>query len=80
MYPSHTPRRRAVHWTIATVIMFSCVAGSLARSAQPAPLALVSTPWPPFTNPPGQPRFALDLVEAAFDRVGLTAKTAFVNP
>ncbi len=51
---------------------------SLAQSAQPAPLRLVSTAWPPFTNEPGQPRFALDLVEAAFGRIGLSAKTTIV--
>jgi polar amino acid transport system substrate-binding protein len=49
-------------------------------SAQAAPLRLVSTPWPPFTNEPGQPRFALDLVEAALGRIGLTAKTTIVEP
>ena len=38
----------------------------VALSAQ-TPLTLVSTVWPPFTNPPGHPRFALDLVEAAED-------------
>ena len=52
---------------------------SLAQSAQPAPLRLVSTAWPPFTNEPGQPRFALDLVEAAFGRIGLSAKTTIVE-
>ena len=36
---------------------------SLVLSAQTAPLKLVSTAWPPFTNAAGQPRFALDLVE-----------------
>jgi len=48
--------------------------------APAAPLRLVSTPWPPFTNEPGQPRFALDLVEAALGRIGLTAKTTIVEP
>lgn len=46
--------------------------------AQAAPLMLVSTQWPPFTNEPGQPRFALDLVEEALGRIGLTAKTTIV--
>jgi polar amino acid transport system substrate-binding protein len=45
-----------------------------------APLRLVSTPWPPFTNEPGQPRFALDLVEAALGRIGMTSKTTIVEP
>lgn len=49
--------------------------------AQPAPppLALVSTAWPPFTNSAGQPRFALDLVENALGRIGLSAKTTIVS-
>ena len=53
----------------------------LVVSAQtaPAPLALVSTAWPPFTNVAGQPRFALDLVEAALGRIGLGAKTTIVS-
>ena len=48
-------------------------------AAQPAPLRLVSTAWPPFTNPPRQPRFALDLVEDALRRSNLTAKTTIVS-
>ena len=61
-------------------ILLSLVAtASLTLSAQTSPLRLVSTAWPPFTNPTGQPRFALDLVEAALGRVGLTAKTTIVS-
>jgi polar amino acid transport system substrate-binding protein len=52
---------------------------SFVVSAQPASLTLVSTPWSPFTNVPGQPRFALDLVETAFGRIGITATTAIVS-
>jgi ABC-type amino acid transport substrate-binding protein len=48
-------------------------------SAQTASLRLVSTPWPPFTNAPGQPRFALDLVEEALRRIGVTATTTIVS-
>jgi polar amino acid transport system substrate-binding protein len=48
-------------------------------SAQPPPLTLVSTAWSPFTNEPGQPRFALDLVEAALGRFGVHAKTTIVS-
>ena len=50
------------------------------QSAPAAPLRFVSTPWPPFTNQAGQPRFALDLVEAALDRIGLKATTTIVEP
>ena len=52
---------------------------SLAGSAQTKPLRLVSTEWPPFTNEPGQARFALDLVEAALGRIGLTSQTTIVD-
>jgi polar amino acid transport system substrate-binding protein len=54
--------------------------GALVISAQTAttPLRLVSTAWPPFTNDAGQPRFALDLVEAAFGRIGVRSTTTIV--
>ncbi len=48
-------------------------------SAQARPLVLISTAWSPFTNAPGQPRFALDLVEAAFGRIGVSSKTTIVG-
>src|SRR5262245_38347900 len=47
-------------------------------SGQTPQLHLVSTAWPPFTNPAGQPRFALDLVEEALKRIGSSADTAIV--
>ena len=61
-------------------ILLSLVAtASLTLSAQTSPLRLVSTAWPPFTNEPGQARFALDLVEAALERIGLRAQTTIVE-
>src|SRR5262245_3807832 len=56
------------------------LAAGMASSAfgQTAQLHLVSTAWPPFTNPPGQPRFALDLVNEAIKRIGSSADTAIV--
>ena len=48
-------------------------------SAQDRQLQLASTPWSPFTNAPGQPRFALDLVEMALERVGIIAETVIVD-
>jgi polar amino acid transport system substrate-binding protein len=63
---------------VAAVILFSGgVAGVL---AQAPPLTLVSTVWAPFTNEAGQPRFALDLVEAALGRIKRSAKTTIVPP
>jgi ABC-type amino acid transport substrate-binding protein len=54
--------------------------GIPARARAQAPqLHLVSTAWPPFTNPPGQPRFALDLVNEALKRIDITAETTIVD-
>jgi polar amino acid transport system substrate-binding protein len=57
----------------------ACTAASFSVSAQTSTLSLVSTAWSPFTNVPGQPRVALDLVEAALGRIGITAKTTIVT-
>lgn len=59
----------ALVWFIASTLL----------SAQLRPLELVSTAWSPFTNAPGQPRFALDLVEEALRRAGLSANTTIVS-
>jgi ABC-type amino acid transport substrate-binding protein len=59
-----------------------CLASfALPRStwSQAPQLHLVSTAWPPFTNPPGEPQFALDLVYEALKRIGVTAETAIVD-
>jgi polar amino acid transport system substrate-binding protein len=64
---------------VAALAALTCSVLSLTASSQPVPLSLVSTAWPPFTNPPGQPRFALDLVEAALGRVQINAKTTIVS-
>ena len=42
-------------------------------------MQLASTAWSPFTNAPGQARFALDLVGEALERLGITAETAIVD-
>jgi ABC-type amino acid transport substrate-binding protein len=61
-------------------LIVAWILGVIAVAAQsPAPFSLVSTVWPPFTNPPGQPRYALDLVEAALGRVNLTSRTTIVS-
>ena len=56
-----------------------CAAAQLPLATQTSPLRLVSTAWPPFTNEPGQPRVALDLVEAALARIGRSAATTIVE-
>src|SRR5262249_5123900 len=73
-----TPRRR-VRWTTTTIVALSLTAASGMLAAPNAPLRLVSTAWPPFTNAPKQPRLALDLVEAALGRIGVTSKTVIVS-
>jgi polar amino acid transport system substrate-binding protein len=76
MRTSLVAARPHVRWTFAGILAAASV---LLSAQQTAPLTLVSTAWPPFTNPQGQPRFALDLVEAAFGRIGLTSRTAIVS-
>jgi polar amino acid transport system substrate-binding protein len=65
--------------TGAAIVALTCAAVPLAITAQPVPLSLVSTAWPPFTNEPGKPRFALDLVEAALGRIQINPKTTIVS-
>ena len=48
-------------------------------AAQGQQLRLVSTAWSPFTNAPGQPRFALDLVGVALERMRIIAETVIVD-
>jgi polar amino acid transport system substrate-binding protein len=61
------------------ILILAIAVASLVVSAQNRQLRMVSTAWPPFTNPPGQPRYALDLVENAFGRIGVTANTSIVD-
>lgn len=53
---------------------------SLLGAQTAAQLTLVSTAWPPFTNEAGRPRFALDLVEEALNRIGVSATSTIVSP
>src|SRR5262245_57741724 len=64
----------------SAILVLAIAATSLVASAQTGPLRLISTAWPPFTDEPGRPRFAQDLVEAGLGRVGLTADTTIVEP
>lgn len=65
--------------TGSAILLLSIAAISSVASAQTKQLRLVSTAWAPFTNQAGQPRFALDLVEAALGRAGFTANTTIVD-
>ena len=70
--------RRGALWTSAvTLVLLGAITPEASRQA--ASLNLVSTAWPPFTNASGLPRFALDLVEDALRRTGLTATTTIVD-
>ena len=69
----------AILLVFSMAISIAMIAKSIALSAQTQQLRLVSTAWPPFTNAPGQPRFALELVEAALARIGLKANTTIVD-
>jgi polar amino acid transport system substrate-binding protein len=64
---------------VSRVFLVSLAALSLTVAAQTTELRLVSTAWAPFTNAPGQPRVALDLVEAALGRIGIKSSTTIVE-
>ena len=72
-------RCRESLWTGSAILLLSILTVSRLVSAQTNQLRLVSTAWPPFTNEPGQPRFALDLVEAALGRIGISTNTTIVE-
>jgi len=68
---------RAIRRTAS--IFFVVAIAAVSVLAQTNQLRLLSTAWPPFTNQAGQPRFALDLVEAALGRIGVTSQTTIVD-
>jgi polar amino acid transport system substrate-binding protein len=79
-FPLQPARRRRGRTAVALLLLAAAaVSVAVSLSAQTGPLLLVSTAWPPFTNAPGQPRFALDLVEAALARIGVSSKTTIVS-
>ena len=69
---------RWVRWTTGALLL-PIIAVPIMAAAQGRQMQLVSTAWSPFTNSPGQPRYALDLVGAALERVGITAETVIVD-
>jgi polar amino acid transport system substrate-binding protein len=64
---------------VAVAVMLIALPSAQTGQSQPTRLHLASTPWPPFTNPPGKARFASDLVDEALKRVGITADTTIVD-
>ena len=75
---SQTWLLRWIRWTTGALLLL-IIAIPILASAQERQLQFVTTVWPPFTNEPGQPRFALDLVGEALERVGVTAETVIVD-
>lgn len=67
-----------IGWSTAALLLL-IIAIPVMATEKDRHLQLVSTAWSPFTNPPGQPRFALDLVEEALERLGITADTVIVD-
>ena len=67
-----------IRWTTGAVLL-AIVAIPIVAAAQGRQLQLVSTSWSPFTNVPGEPRFALDLVRVGLGRVGIGAETVIVD-
>ena len=65
-------------WTTGALLLL-IIAIPFMAAAKDRQLKLVSTAWSPFTDAPGQPRFALDLVEVALERMGITAETVIVD-
>ncbi len=61
----------------------SAFASGAARGDYPAlssrQLRLVSTTWPPFADAPGRPRFAIDLVDVALERMGIGAQSIVMD-
>ena len=66
---------RWIGWT-RRALLVATIAVPIVAAAQGRQLQFASTAWSPFTNPMGQPRFALDLVEEALRRAGTTLATA----
>ncbi len=71
---SSRPMRRSqlfrwIRRTTAALLLI--IAIPIMAAAKDRQLKLVSTAWSPFTNAPGQPRFALDLVDVALKRIGV---------
>ena len=67
-----------IRWTTGALLLLTIALPNMA-SARDRQLQLASTPWSPFTDAPGKPRFALELVEMALERVGVVADTVIVD-
>ena len=77
--PPRQTRRLRWSWWATGALLLPLIAIPVMAAAQGRQLQLVSTAWSPFTNAPGQARVALDLVDVALERVGITAETVIVD-
>jgi polar amino acid transport system substrate-binding protein len=75
-------RRLSSPWRVLLLAVVATAVVPAGATAQTPPrkaaLHLGSTPWSPFTNEPGKPRFAIDLVQEALKRVGITSDATIV--
>jgi polar amino acid transport system substrate-binding protein len=72
--------RPRFHTFLLVLVLMPVASTAVAQTAaRPAALQLGSTPWSPFTNAPGKPRFAIDLVQEALKRLGISADTTIVR-
>ena len=67
---------RWIRWTTGALLLLAIALPNMASARY---LQLASTPWSPFTDVPGKPRFAIELVEMALKRVGVVADTVIVD-
>jgi polar amino acid transport system substrate-binding protein len=76
----HQPTARYAVIAMAILVTGFVMRNQEDAAAQVAPLKLVSTAWPPFTDDTGKTRLALDLVETALGRMGMRSQTTIVEP
>ena len=77
-FARHTGLLRLTHWMTVALLLLFIVGVPMHGARQTQRLQLASTAWSPFTNAPGEARYAIDLVNVALQRVGITADTAIV--
>ena len=75
----HARPRRVTLWVTAGLLLLFMLGVPMLTAMQTQPLQLASTAWSPFTNARGQARYALDLVNVALERVGVSAETVIVD-
>ena len=77
--PARQTRLLRWSWWATGALLLPIIAMPIMAATQGRQLQLASTAWSPFTNAPGQARFAHDLVGLALVRIGITAETVIVD-